>query len=178
MKLQFIVSKVLLVLLAVFVGFFAQTAVFSHFALAGVLPNVLVTVTSMLGFMRGRKAGALCGFACGLLCDLFSGDLFGTYAMIFVLVGYLNGLFKKLYFGDNIRLPLMMVALSDLVYGGMVYFSRFLFRSRMDTGYYFLNVCVPEMVYTVLVAILLYFPMYKLDQLLVTIDKRSVRHSA
>ena len=72
------------------------------------------------------------------------------------------------------KLPLFFVALSDLMYGFFVFAVMFLRRSRMDIGFYFMNIMMPEMVYTICVTIPLYFVMdyviRKMDQ---SDDKRS-----
>ena len=178
MKIQYTLAKAAIVTLSIVIAFILQTAVLSHFPLAGVLPNIMLILTSSLGFMRGRKTGAAAGLVCGLFLDLFSSQLFGTNALIFMLLGYLNGFFRRQFFGDSIRLPVILVGSTDLIYGGMVYGSLFLVRQKYDFPYYFMNVCVPEMVYTVILSLLLYFPIYRINQWLDIIDKRSTKHSA
>lgn len=178
MKIINNILKALLIIGVIFLGFILQTAVFEHLMLAGVVPNIMIILTSTFGFMRGRKTGALSGMVCGLMLDLYSSSYFGTYALIFMLLGYLNGFFRKLYFGDNLSLPVLVIGASDLIYGFIIYLCFFVTRNKVDISYYFLSVIVPEAVYTVLISLALYFPLYYFNNLLDLIDKRGVRRSA
>ena len=174
MEMRVIVRRVILISLTIFACFLLQTSIFSRFRIAGVVPNVLIIITSSFGFMRGRRYGGIVGFCCGILMDLFNSSLFGMYALFFLLIGYLNGLFRKVFYGDDMKLPLLFVAVSDLMYGLFVFVFMFLRRSRVDIGFYFMNIMMPEMVYTICVTIPLYFVLdfviRKMDQV---DDKRS-----
>ena len=64
--------------LLIIVCFILQCTVFQALALAGIVPNLLLIVTSSLGFMRGEKEGMAVGFFSGLLMDIFFGQLFGA----------------------------------------------------------------------------------------------------
>ena len=68
----------------------------------------------------------------------------------------MNGLFHNIFYPDDIKLPLIMITLSDLLYSMVVYVLLFLLRSRFDFGYYLLNIILPELVYTILVAVIVY----------------------
>jgi len=125
--------------------------------------------------MRGRKEGAIVGFCCGLLTDLFFGSYFGAFAFIYMLIGYLNGFFRKLFYGDDIKLPLLLVGVSDVLYGFAVYLVMFLSRSKTNIGFYIGSVILPEMVYTIVISFLLYFVVFKLNQWLEKSEKRSDR---
>lgn len=42
-----------------------------------------------------EKEGLWVGFFCGLLIDIFFGFYLGGYALLYMYIGYINGLFKK-----------------------------------------------------------------------------------
>ena len=105
--------------------FILQCTVFQALALAGISPNLLLIVTTSLGFMRGEKEGMAVGFFCGLLTDIFFGSLFGFYALLYMFLGYGSGLFHMMFYDEDIKLPMVWIALSELVYGLSVYFSCF-----------------------------------------------------
>ena len=92
-----------------------------------------------------------------------------------MLIGYLNGFFRKLFYGDDIKLPLFLVSISDVIYGFAVYVFMFLARSKTNVGFYVKSVILPEMVYTLIVSFLLYFIVFKLNQWLEKKEKRSDR---
>ena len=177
MKAVYYILRGGIIFIALILIFILQTAILPHLSLT-CTPNLMLIMVSMMGFMRGRKTGAFTGLVAGLMLDLFSGLLFGTYSLIYMLLGYLNGFFRKIYFGDSIRLPVILTAATDLIYGFMIYGVFFLFKGKTDVWYYFLNVMVPEMVITVICALVLYFPVYHLNNLLDRIRNRRERRIA
>ncbi len=158
--------------LLIFIYFILQTAFFPRFSLAGVSPNIMIILVSTLGFAKGANPGMTVGLVCGLLLDIYASGYFGMYALILVIIGFLNGAFRQLFFGDDMKLPLLLIGTSDLIYGGMVYVFTYVARGRLDFPYYFMNLMMPEAVYTILVALILYFPIIYLDEWLKKSEKR------
>lgn len=170
-----LIKKIIVIALTIIVCYLLQTSVFSHLRLANVTPNLLIIVTSAFGFMRGRIDGMFVGFFSGLLLDLSAGSYFGMYALLFLLIGYLNGLFAKYFFGDDIRLPIILIAISDLLYSLVVYIVLFLVKGKFDFLFYLKSIILPEVVYTILVSIFLYFILFKLNSFIDKKEKRSRR---
>ena len=164
--------KILVIGLVIYVCFLLQTSVFSHYKLAYVSPNILICVVATYGFMKGRRYGIASGFCTGLLLDFFSGYLFGYYALIYMYIGLLNGLFKKQFFGDDLRLPLVLIGTSDLVYGFFSYLAIYLVKAPYDFSFYLMNIILPEMVYTLLVSIFVYYIILHINNWLEKIEKK------
>ena len=120
------------------------------------IQEVLVILTSAFGLMRGKKEGLMVGFFSGLMIDLFYGSLFGFYALLYMYIGYLNGFFCKVFYDDDIKVHIVLVAASDLVYSLLMYVLQFLLRVRLHFFDYLAHIILPEMVYTVVLSILLY----------------------
>ncbi len=152
--------------LLIILCFILQCTVFQSLALAGISPNLLLIVTSSLGFMRGEKEGMAVGFFCGLLIDIFFGSLFGFYTLLYMFLGYGSGLFHMMFYDEDIKLPMVWIALSELVYGLSVYFFMFLMRSKFDFGYYFTRIILPELVYTVVITLVMYRLIRRLNRML------------
>ena len=123
----------LAVFLIITVCFLLQSTLFQFLSFASISPNLLIVVTSSFGFMRGRKEGMWIGFFCGLVLDTFFGSVIGFYALIYAYIGYVNGFFRKRFFPDDIKLPLILIAASDLSYNILVYLFLFLLRRRFQT---------------------------------------------
>ena len=123
--------------------------------------------------MRGKKEGLIIGFFCGLLLDIFTGSVLGFYALIYMYIGYMNGFFRKLFYPEDIKLPMLLIAGSDLSCNLVIYFFMFLFRGKFQFTYYLLDIIIPELVYTMVVTIFLYFAILKINQKLESIEKRS-----
>jgi rod shape-determining protein MreD len=130
--------------------------VFGSLAFAGIIPNLMIILTSAFGFMRGEKEGLIIGFFCGLLNDVFFGSFLGFYALVLMYIGYLNGKFSRIFYPEDIKLPIALIITSDLSYGILCYCLMFLLRSKFQFVYYFTHVILPEALYTIVVTIFLY----------------------
>ena len=157
----------------IIVCFILQTSIFGKLPLGGVTPNLLIMLTSFFGFIYGNKEGTIVGFFSGLLLDMFFGVHFGMFALIYLSIGFLNGLIRKQFFGDDVKLPLLLVALSDLLYGLTVYLTIFLPRKKTNLYDYFMTIMMPEVMYTILVAFFLYFVFVRIKEWESTAEKRS-----
>ena len=126
--------------------FLLQTTVFRALTFANIGPNLLIIVVSSFGLMRGKKEGLWVGFFCGL--------------------------FKKRFYPDDIKLPMILIGSSDIVNNLMIYIVMFFMRSRFSFWYYFTSVILPEFVYTMVITIFLYFILLKINQKLEEHEKR------
>lgn len=161
------------VVIIVIICFLLQSTLFKALSIASISPNLLIIVTSSFGFMRGKKEGLLTGFLCGLCIDIFYGGTIGFYAMIYMYLGYINGLFRKVFFPEDIKLPMILITASDFVCNLLVYVFQFLFRRQFHFPYYMIHIIIPELVYTILVTVFLYFILLKINQKLEMAEKRS-----
>ena len=123
--------------------------------------------------MRGPREGMITGFAAGLLTDIQFGELIGFYAVIYLLIGYVNGLFRQMYYDEDIKLPLFLITLSEFMYGIVIYFLMFLLKSDFDFLYYLNRIIVPELIYTIVVTLVLYPFILYINQKLEAEEKRS-----
>lgn len=155
-------NKLILAVLIV-LSFLLQCTVLQSLSVGFISPNLLVILCVSMGFLRGRKTGLFTGFFCGILVDLFFGTLFGFYALIYMYLGYLAGYGCKIYYDDDIMVPMIFVGAGDLFYNLAVYGLQFLLRGRLGFGSYFLRIMVPELLYTVLLTILVYKLLYKVN---------------
>lgn len=161
---------VLFIIIAV--CFLLQTTIFQVLSFADIAPNLLIIVVSAFGFMRGKKEGLWIGFFCGLLVDIFFGFYLGGYALLYMYIGYVNGLFQKRFYPDDIKLPMILIGSSDVLCNLVIYVVLFLFRSRFKFWYYLTAVIIPEFVYTMVITIFLYFILLKINQSLEEHEKR------
>ncbi len=164
-----ILTAVLLVLLC----YVLQCTLFSRLALASIKPNLMLIVTASVGFMRGTKDGMLTGFFAGLLMDIQFGAILGFYALIYLLIGYVNGLFEQMYFYEDIKLPLVLTAASEFAYGLVVYVLMFLLRSEFNFLHYFSHIIIPELIYTIVVTLGVYPLILFINRKLEAEEKRS-----
>ena len=157
----------------ILICFLLETTIFQYLALASVIPNLLIVVTSSFGFMRGRKEGLFIGFFCGLLKDILGGDLIGFYALVYMVIGYCNGFFSRVVYDEDIKLPLALISASELVYSLIVYIFLFMLKSDFNFWYYFNHIIMPELVYTILITLGLYQVILHTNRRLEEEEKRS-----
>ena len=149
-------KRVAVTALILLVCYLLQCTVFPNLALASIKPNLMIVLTAAFGFMRGPKEGMLTGFFSGLLMDIQFGNILGFYALIYLLTGYANSLFQQVYYDEDIKLPLVLIAASEFLYGLVIYLLMFMLRSEFHFIYYLSHNIVPELIYTIVTALILY----------------------
>ena len=143
---RFLINVLLLVL-----AFTIQNCVIPLIPFLSASPNLLLILTFSFGFIYGKEAGMA-----GILLDLFYSGPFGFFTLLFVNVGYFNGICTKYYYEDYINLPLVMSLVNELIYNVYIYVFRFLIRNRLDIFYYVREIVIPETIFTVVTTLLIY----------------------
>lgn len=116
-------KRKIITFIIIVVCFLLQSTVFPSMAFASVTPNLLIIVTSSFGFMRGKKEGMAVGFISGLFVDVFWGTSIGISMLLFTVIGYINGEFQRLFYDDDIKLPIGLIGASELIYGVVFCFA-------------------------------------------------------
>ena len=122
--------------------------------------------------MRGRTSGMFTGFFGGLLIDIMNGKIIGFTALLFLLAGFLNGIFHKEYVKEQLIFPISLVAVCDLLFGLSTYVTGFLIRNRLSVGYYLVRFIIPEVIYTCVLTIFAYILVYYINRKLILLEKR------
>ena len=101
-----------------------------------------------------RKRDCYTDLFAGILLDLFYSGPFGFYTLLFINIGYFNGICTQYYYEDYINLPLVMSLVNELIYNLYIYVFRFLIRNRLDFLYYAKEIIIPELIFTVVTTLL------------------------
>lgn len=150
-------KRLLVYLIEILICFVLQSALFHYMALADIMPNLMLILVVSTAYMRGRIPGMLVGLCSGLLVDLFYGNyIVGLYALLYLLIGYLIGFTNRFYSNDDYTLPLIIVGISDFIYGFFYYVFEFLLRGRLNFLYYLRRFIFPEIIYTIAISVFLY----------------------
>ena len=168
-------KRKIVVTLLVFICFLMQSTVFHALAFGNIVPNLMIVLTASFGFMRGEKSGLLIGFFSGFFIDIFFGEVLGFYALLYMYIGYTNGKFNRIFYPEDIKLPMVLITVSDLFYGIICYILLFLMRAKFNIGYYFVHIILPEIVYTTFITIFLYPVILKINQRLESSEQRSAK---
>lgn len=149
-------KKIITYFFFILVLFLLQTSFFCYLKLADVVPNLLIIFTVSAAMINGRTEGCIVGFLCGLLMDVSYGSIPCIYALGFLLTGYFTGLTNRIFYKEDITLPILTIAAGDFFYGLYMFITGFLSRGRVDFLFYLRRIILPETVYTVIIAIFLY----------------------
>lgn len=146
----------LLMMVTILFCFILQSTVFPAISMGGVVPNIFIIIASTYGFMRDETEGLLAGFFCGILCDVFYGNILGFYALLYMMIGFINGKFSRIFYPEDIKLPMALITLSELSFSTVCYILLFLLNGRFTVLWYFMHLILPELIYTILVTLVLY----------------------
>ena len=153
-------------------GFMLQNNLFAASNLIDTVPNILLIITFAFGFIRGTVDGMLVGFFSGLLMDIFYGSTIGGFAFLYMVFGFVDGFFNRIYYSDDNILPLVLIGVNDLIYGFIMYILCGLLQNHLRIIYYLKNIILPEMVYTVAVGLVCYQILLRINDWLEKNEKR------
>lgn len=149
-------KRIIINILLMILAFTIQNGVFPLLPFLTATPNLLLILTFSFGFIHGKESGLWYGLFAGILLDLFYSGPFGFYTLLFINIGYLNGICTRYYYEDYITLPLILSLVNELVYNFYIYVFRFLIRNRLDVLYYVKEIVIPETIFTVVTTLLIY----------------------
>lgn len=114
--------------------------------------------------LKGRMWGMLTGLGCGLLLDSFSGGVLGYYTLIFIYIGYFNGIFTRVLAHDMVVMPVLLCSANELVYSIYIYVFSFLLFGRVNIADYIKNLALPELLMTAIATIIVYGVIMTVEQ--------------
>lgn len=133
-----------------------QTLYPEFLQVASIRPNLAVILTASFALMCGSRTGMLMGFWTGLMLDLFAGGTYGFNALVLAWAGFLCGYAYRIFYDDDIKTPLLLIAFADLLCGLYEYTGTFLLRGRIHFFFYLGRIIIPEMIVTVILGVFLY----------------------
>ena len=144
-------------LILTFIGIYLiQTIFFTHFTIAGIMPNVFIILMLYIGLYMGRTMGVIYGIIYGILIDIWVGKSLGLTSVALALVGILGGLFDKTLSKDSRLTVLLMGAICTIIYEIVLYFFYYMFFKINIEIYSFLKILFIETIYNVLLIIIVY----------------------
>ncbi len=148
--------------LSIACAYLLQMTVGPWIRLGYAVPNLMIAAVATYGLILGNVPGMLVGFAGGFLLDCADPSLFGIQTLLYMLLGYASGAFRRFFYGEGIRLPLALICSSDFLYNTVLYLGRLLLH--MDTSYvfYLFHLILPEVIYTAIAGIIFYRGVYAL----------------
>jgi rod shape-determining protein MreD len=156
-KRKYLLLRIIFVVSGVLFLFVLQTALLARIPYLNIVPNLVLAAVSSFGILRGRRRGLWIGFASGLLVDIFyGGPMIGFFALIYMYIGFLNGLFSRFILKDMAVVPLIFFSCSEVVYHLYVYVFSYLLRRRLGFFDYLKGIMIPEFVLSLVFMLVLY----------------------
>lgn len=150
------IVRFIIVIAELIVCYIFQTAVWTGLTINNAVPDLMMIVVVAIAHIKGSNAGIIYGFCAGMLMDLTYGKHLGYYALIYMFCGFLCGLLQRFFRKDDNVSPLILCGTAVFLSQSILYVSEFLMRGRLKFGFYFGNIILPKMVYTVLISAVLY----------------------
>lgn len=93
-----------------------EGSVLSFFIVERALPDLLLVMIILWGFLLGERRGGLLGLCAGLLQDIFYGSGLGYFALAKMLLGYGSGLLRREFYQEQLLTPVLMVFVGTLLH--------------------------------------------------------------
>lgn len=150
--------RTILVGMLIIISYVFQTTFSMKMSFGVASPNIIMILVCSYALLRGKKEGLLVGFFSGLLIDLFFGyyEVVGINAFLYMIIGYVVGIFHDIWYLQDILIPVSVVAICDFAYNFIYYIITFLLRNKLDIVHYIKTIFVPEIVYTVFLTVFIY----------------------
>ena len=103
--------------------------------------------------------------------DAFYSGPFGYFTLIFGWIGFMNGFFSRYYFDEYIFLPIAMCGINEVIYNLLLFVVRYILRRKTDFGYYLKTIILPEIMLTIIFALILYKPLLMLNSKMKKLDE-------
>lgn len=142
------IFRKLTVILFIIAAFLLQTTYLDCIRIAHTIPNLLVILVVAFGFIMGTSEGFIAGITAGILMDAMFSEKMGVYALIFITIGYIAGVFAKIYYGNAKLVMYALTFVLEIGYGLYMYVVFYLLRGRLYIFTYFIRNILPSAIYT------------------------------
>ncbi|HZJ83812.1 MAG TPA: rod shape-determining protein MreD [Clostridia bacterium] len=140
----------------------AQSSVFPFIQILHVKPDSLLILVVSFALLAGNPTGALVGFFGGLIQDILFGNNIGLYALQYMVIGYMVGLLYRKLYVDRFFVPIMTIGISNIIKQAIMFVYNFFMQSGIPFNKVVLQIVLPETLYTLILAPLIFHYIYKL----------------
>ena len=166
-------SKAIIMGLLAFFLICVESTVLHRIEIYGIVPNLSLCMVVSCSLLFGSTFGRRLGILVGLCQDILFLDILGFYTLLYFLLGQAAGIFKNGFDQNSLLLSLGITALFDLLYSFICYFFMHFFQGRIDVFYFLTHTILPELCYTLIASIPVYFWVRWVGERL---DRMSERH--
>ena len=102
----------------------------------------------------------------------------GYYTLIFIYIGYFNGIFTRVLAHDMVVMPVLLCSANELIYSIYIYVFSFLLFGRVNIADYIKNLALPELLMTAIATIIVYGVIMTVDRHLTEAEKKGEKRFA
>ena len=100
--MKYRVRNFFITLALILAAYLLQYSAFIRIPVINCSPNLMLILTFAFGYVRNKNAGMLVGFFAGLFIDVFYCPVIGYNALVLMVVGFVCGSLKKVYYSDSL----------------------------------------------------------------------------
>lgn len=150
MLFYFIISVIAIIVLI------TQGSFFAFFFVGRALPDILLVIVIIMGFLLREKKGAVIGFGGGFFQDLLFGHALGFFALSKMLLGLLAGLVGREIYRDKIFGPVILVFTGTIVHELMIFLLVYQFVGEISFEWTMLRQFSIQAVYNSVLTLFIY----------------------
>lgn len=159
-KIKYLILTIILILTICI-----QSIISNFLQYVSIVPNLLLIIVVVLGFINKNRTALIIGLIAGLLLDISSGSYLGLFTLTYMYIGYISSRFNRIFVKDNLTIMIILVSVSDIFYHMIVYTFSFLVRQRFDIPSYLVFIILPEILITIIFSVILYKPLIIFNKL-------------
>ena len=145
-----------LLIITFIIIYLLQSIFFSHFTIAGVMPNIFIILMLYIGLYMGRTMGIVYGVIYGIFIDIWIGRNLGVTSISLALIGLISGMLDKTLSKDSRITVIMMGAICTIIYEVSLYFIQYMALGINIEVLNFIKILFVEVIYNILLIIILY----------------------
>lgn len=150
-----ILIHVLLIITFIII-YLLQTIFFSHFTIAGIMPNMFVILMLFIGLYMGRTMGVIYGIVYGIFIDFWIGKNLGLTSIALAFIGLFSGVLDKTLSKDSRITVLLMGVISTIIYEVILYVMQYVILGANVEVLNFIKILLVETIYNMILIIILY----------------------
>ncbi|MFV0520769.1 MAG: rod shape-determining protein MreD [Lachnospirales bacterium] len=156
--------RIIVFSIIIFINIIFQSTFITSISIFSILPNPSLVLIVVYTILRKKKEGIFIAFFAGMLQDIIIGLHIGPYAILYMGIAYLVGETFKDYYLKNLFPALINTFIFTLLYLFIVYIFNFFLRGTVEFGYFLFNIMLPESLYNVIYASIIYYPLYFINK--------------
>ncbi|MBS3994191.1 MAG: rod shape-determining protein MreD [Alkaliphilus sp.] len=141
-----------------------QSTLLQYFKIFNIIPNTTLVLVVVFSILWGKYRGASIGLVAGLVQDILFGEMVGTNALIYMLIGLIIGSLESSIFKENSFTPVFFSTLSTFVYHLLFYFIMTIADNQIPFLLILRKIVLIEVIYNAVFSVAIYKIIYSLTK--------------